>query len=71
MTSEFPNSPPPPPPPQERGTDADEQVTDRPSAKKAWHKPTFTVIDGDMKIFKSGAKPDTVVEDAVYYPLSG
>ena len=59
MTSESPNSPPPPPEP---GTDADEQVTDRPSAstkaKKEWHRPTFIVLDADMKLFRSGPHPN-------------
>ena len=71
MTSESPNSP--PPPPKERGADADEQVTDQPSAsnkaKKAWHRPTFIVLDADMKLFRSGPHPETQ-ENATYHPSS-
>ena len=73
MTSESLNSP-PPPPPLEPGTDADEQVTDQPSgskkAKKPWHRPTFTVIDADMKLFKSGPHPAPQPENAVYTTTS-
>ena len=67
MTSESPIPPPPPPP--ERGTNADEQVTDQPSAskkaKKEWHRPTLIVLDADMKLFQSGPHPNP--NETVHY----
>ena len=85
MTSESPIPPPPPPPPplphphsppppplQERGTDADGQVTDlsvSKKAKKEWRRPTFIVLDADMKRVRSGSLTE-VQENAVYHPSS-